>query len=56
MYPLRKAHIAHLKANEAPFKVPSEYTDLANVFSLKLGVELPEHTGINNHVIELVDD
>ncbi len=39
-----------------PTKVPSEYADFADVFSLKLAAELPEHTGINDHAIELVDD
>ncbi len=56
MHPSRKAQIAHLKADEAPTKVPSEYTDFVDVFSPKLAVELPEHTGINDHAIELVDD
>ncbi len=56
MHPSRRAQIAHLKANEAPTEVPSEYTDFANVFSPKLAAELPEHTGINDHAIELVDD
>ncbi len=49
-------HDAHLKADEAPTEVPSEYADFADVFSPKLAAELPEHTGINDHAIELVDD
>ncbi len=56
MYPSRRAQIAHLKTDEAPTKVPSKYTDFADVFSPKLAAELPEHTGINDHAIELVDD
>ncbi len=56
MHPSRRAHIAHLKANEASTEVPSEYADFADVFSSKLAVELPEHTGINDHAIKLVDD
>ncbi len=36
--------------------MPSNYTNFADVFSPKLAVELLEHTGINNHVIELVDN
>ena len=36
-------------------KVPAEYSDIADVFSLDLASELPEHTGINNHAIKLVD-
>ncbi len=36
--------------------MPSEYADFADVFPSKLAIELPEHTGINDHAIELVDD
>ncbi len=56
MHSLRKAQIAHLKADEVPSKVFGEYVDFADVFSPKLAAELPEHTGINNHTIKLVDD
>ncbi len=56
VYPLRKAQIAHLKADEALTKVLSEYADFADVFSQKLAKELSEYTGINDHAIELVDD
>ncbi len=52
----RTAQIAHLKANERLTEVPSEYADFADVFSLKLAAKLLEHTRINNHAIELVDD
>ena len=54
--PSRKAQIAHLKVNEVPTKVLSEYADFADVFSPKLAVELPEHTEMNDHAIELVDN
>ncbi len=56
MHPSKRAQIAHLKADEAPTKVPNVYADFADIFSPKLAVELPEHTGINDHVIELMDD
>ncbi len=56
VHPSRRAQIAHLKADEATIKVPSKYADFANIFSPKLAVELPEHTRINDHAIELVDD
>ena len=36
-------------------KVFAEYSDFADIFSPDLASELPEHTGINNHVIELVE-
>ncbi len=56
VHPSRRAQIAHLKADEAPTEVPSKYTDFADIFLPKLAAELPEHTGINDHAIELVDD
>ncbi len=56
IYPSRRAQIAHLKADEAPIKVSSEYADFADVFLPKLAVELPEYTGINDYAIKLVDD
>ncbi len=56
MHLSRRAQIAHLKADEAPSKVPSEYTDFANVFSPKLAAKLSEYTEINNHTIKLVDN
>ncbi len=36
--------------------MPSEYADFAKFFSLKLTSELSEHTRINDHAIELIDD
>ncbi len=36
--------------------MPGKYVDFADVFSPKLAVELPEHTRINDHAIELVDN
>ena len=43
-------------ANKASTLIPTEYSDFADVFSPELASELPEHTGINDHAIELVDD
>ena len=43
-------------ANDVSILIPIEYSDFADVFSLKLTLELLEYTGINNHVIKLVDD
>ena len=40
---------------KTPTKVPAEYSDFADVFSLDLASELLEHTGINDHIIELVN-
>ncbi len=56
MHPSKKAQIAHLKADKAPTKMPSEYADFANVLSPKLAIELLEYTRINNYTIKLVDD
>ncbi len=56
VHPSKRAQIAHLKVDEAPTKVPSKYADFVDVFSPKLAIELPEYIGINDHVIELVDD
>ena len=54
VHPSRIPQIAGLIAEEAPTKVPAEFADLA-VFSPDLASELPEHIGINDHTIELVD-
>ncbi len=56
VHPSRRAQIAPLKADEALSKVPSKYTDFADIFSPKLVAELPKHTKINNHAIKLPDD
>ncbi len=56
MHSSKKVQIAYLKGDDARFEVPSEYADFANVFSLKLAEQLPDHTEINDHAIELVDD
>ena len=44
-----------MKADEAPIKVARQYADFANVFSLKLAIELLKY-GISNHAIKLIDD
>ena len=36
--------------------IPSEYANYTNVFSPNSAAEFPEHTGINNHPIDLIDD
>ena len=55
VYPSQRFQISGLIAQEAPTKVPNEYSDFADVFSSDLASELPEYTGINNHAIELVN-
>ena len=55
VHPSRRPQISGLIAKEVLTKVPAKYLDFAIVFSLDLAFELPEHTGINDHAIELVD-
>ena len=56
VYPSCKAQIAALVANEAFTSISTEYSDFADFFCPKLVIELPEHTGIYDHTIKLVDD
>ena len=55
IYSLKKPQISGLIAKETPTMVFIEYLDFANVFFLDLAFKFPEHTGINDHTIELVD-
>ena len=55
IYPFNRSHISGLIAEEAFMKVSAEYSDFADVFSPDLASELPEHNGINDHAIKLVD-
>ena len=55
VYPSRRPQVFGLVAEKAPTKVSAEYSDFADIFSLDLVSKLPEHIGINNHAIELVD-
>ena len=55
IYLFRRPQISDLIAEEAPTKVPTKYSDFADVFFSDLASELPEYTGINNHAIKLVD-
>ncbi len=56
IHPSKKASIAHLKADKAPTKVSSKYTDFADVFSPKLALNLPKNIKNNDRAIELVDN
>ena len=53
VHPSREPQISGLIAEKAPTKVPAEYLDFADVFSLDLVTELPEHIEINTHAIDL---
>ena len=55
IHPSRRPQIFGLITKEALTKVPAEYLDFADVFSLDLASELLKYTRINNHAIKLVD-
>ena len=54
IYPSYQAQVASLNSEET--EIPAEYSDFSNVFSLDSTAELPEHTRINNHPINLLDN
>ena len=56
MYFSKKTQIFYLKMDEAFIKVYNKYTDLTNIFLLKLAIKFFDHTKINNYTIKLVDD
>ena len=43
-------------ANKAFISIVTKYSNFVDVFSPKLASELPEHTGINDHAIKLVNN
>ena len=51
----RTAQIATLQWDKSPTEIPVKYSDYADIFSLDLAMKLPENTGMNEHVIELID-
>lgn len=55
IYPFYRDQLASLLANNAFTATLSEYTDFADVSSPESVAKLPEHTGINNIFIDLVD-
>ena len=52
---LSRPQIFGVITEETSMKVSAKYSDFVDVFSLDLASKLFKHTGINNHVIELVD-
>ena len=54
-HPFQRPQISGLITQEAFTKVSAKYLDFADVFSSDLVSELPKHTGMNDHGIELVD-
>ena len=55
IHPFWRPQIFGSITKEAPTKVPAEYLNFADVFFPNLASELLEHSGINDHAIELVD-
>ena len=49
----KQAQVGALLFDEAPTKIPAEYSDYSDVFSAENVAELPENTGMNEHAIEL---
>ena len=56
VYSSRKSQVSGLIAKEVFTKVPAKYSDFNDILSSDLASELLEHTRINDHAIELVDD
>ena len=54
VHPSHKPQKAGLITKETPTNGSAEYANFADVFSLEMS-RLPEHTGINDHAIEVVD-
>ena len=52
----KQAQVRALLFDKALTEIPAEYSDYSNIFSAKNVAELPENTGINEHVIELEED
>ena len=52
--PCRAPPLAVLQQDKARTKIPSEYVDYVDVFSLDLAMELIKNIGINKHAIELI--
>ncbi len=53
--PFWAAQITALQWDKAPTKIPTKYSDYADVFSSDFAIELPENTGMNKHAIELIE-
>ena len=54
IYPFYSAHIALLTSEKT--RIHTEYSDFSNIFSSNSAAELREHTRINNHLINLLND
>lgn len=52
---IRELLLVALDWNKAPTKLPVEYNDFANVFLSDLAIKFPDNTGINEHIIKLIE-
>lgn len=55
IYPFCKAQMASIFANNTFIMVFSKYTNFIDIFSLEFTAKFPEHIGINNYLIDLVN-
>ena len=53
--PLCRLQIVSLITKKASIKIPDKYINFADIFFPNLVFELPEHTKINDHAIDLVN-
>ncbi len=55
IYLLQAAQIAALQWDKASTKIPAEYSDYTNIFSLDLAMELPKNTSMKKHANKLTE-
>lgn len=56
IYPDWAALVGALQQNKLFNEIPIEYTDYADLFFFDLIIKLSKNTGINKHIIKLVED
>ena len=54
IHPSGQAQVASPMSKKT--RIPVKYSEFSNVFSSDSVAELPEHTRINDHLINLIDD
>lgn len=56
VYPSCQAQLELLLADKAPTKISPEYSNYAENFLFNHSIELPKNIGINEYIIELLED
>lgn len=56
VYLSRRVQITFCKANQAPIFVFAKCADITDIISKDLAARFPEHIGIYDHIIDLVED